>query len=80
MAMTHFMLAVVTGAGIGAGSAYAVQAMHDAPPIERVSYAQQAEAAPLRIVIGLDLSKSNPLVADPDFAAKVAARIFAHFR
>lgn len=75
MAMTHFMLAVVTGAGIGAGSAYAVQAMHDAPPIERVSYAQQAEAAPLRIVIGLDLSKSNPLVADPDFAAKVAARI-----
>lgn len=75
MAMTHFMLAVVTGVGIGAGSAYAMQTMHDAPPIERVSYTQQAELAPHRLVIGLDLSKSNPLVADPDFAAKVATRI-----
>ena len=75
MAMTHFMLAVVTGAGIGAGGAYAVHTTHDAPPVERVAYVQPAQTAPRRVVIGLDLSKSNPLVADPDFAAKVAARI-----
>jgi len=30
-----------------------------------------------RIVIGLDLSKSNPLIADPAFAAKVGERIGA---
>ncbi len=31
--------------------------------------------SPRRIVIGLDISKSNPLVDDAAFAAKVAARI-----
>jgi len=73
--MMRFMLAVVTGTGIGAGGAYAVHAMNAAPPVERASYVDQAQYAPRRIVIGLDLSKSNPLVADSDFAAKVAARI-----
>lgn len=73
--MMRFMLAVVTGAGLGVGGAYAVQTMRAAPPVEQVAYREQAPLAPRRIVIGLDLSKSNPLVADPDFAAKVAARI-----
>jgi len=36
---------------------------------------EQAQIPPQRIVIGLDLSKSNPLIADPEFAAKVAARV-----
>ena len=62
--MMRFMLAVVTGTGIGAGGAYAVHAMNAAPPVERASYVDQAQYAPRRIVIGLDLSKSNPLVAD----------------
>lgn len=75
--MMRFALAVITGTGLGAGGAYAVQAMRDAPRVEQASYVQQAELAPRRIVVGLDLSRSNPLVADPDFAAKVAARISA---
>jgi hypothetical protein len=69
------MLAVVTGVGLGVGSAYAVHVAQAAPRIEPASYTQQADLTPRRIVIGLDLSKSNPLVADPDFAAKVATRI-----
>ena len=73
--MMRVMLAVVTGVGLGAGGAYAVEAMRDAPPIAQASYVEQAEIAPKRVVIGLDLSRSNPLIADPDFAAKVAARI-----
>ena len=73
--MMRFMLAAVTSAGLGAGSAYAMHAMQAAPPIEQVSYRDQVDVAPRRIVIGLDLSKSNPLVSDSDFAAKVATRI-----
>lgn len=34
-----------------------------------------AAETPAHIVIGLDLSSSNPLVADPDYAAKIAERI-----
>lgn len=73
--MMRFMLAAITGTGLGVGGAYAVQSMHAAPPIEQAAYTRPVDLAPRRIVIGLDLSKSNPLVADPDFAAKVAARI-----
>ncbi len=73
--MMRLMLAAATGIGLGAGGAYAVAVMQSAPPVEQVSYTDQAAAAPARLVIGLDLSKSNPLIADPDFAAKVATRI-----
>lgn len=73
--MMRFMLAAITGTGLGVGGAYAVQAMRAAPPIEQAAYTEASDTAPRRIVIGLDLSRSNPLVADPDFAAKVAARI-----
>lgn len=73
--MMRFALAVITGTALGAGGAYAVSAMHNAPRVEQASYMQQSEVTPRRIIVGLDLSKSNPLVADPDFAAKVAARI-----
>ena len=73
--MMRLMLAAATGIGLGAGGAYGVVAMRAAPPVEQVSYVDQAAAAPARLVIGLDLSKSNPLIADPAFAAKVAARI-----
>ena len=73
--MMRLMLAAATGIGLGAGGAYAVAAMRDAPPVAQVSYVEQAQIAPARLVIGLDLSRSNPLIADPAFAAKVAARI-----
>ena len=33
------------------------------------------EPAPAHLIIGLDLSSSNPLVADPAYAAKIADRI-----
>lgn len=73
--MMRFALAVVTGTALGAGGAYAVATMRDAPRVEAVSYVQQSELAPRRVIVGLDLSKSNPLITDPDFATKVAARI-----
>ncbi len=73
--MMRLMLAVVTGLGLGAGGAYAVHVAATAPQIEPAAYTDQVDLTPRRIVIGLDLSKSNPLVADPDFAAKVATRI-----
>ncbi|MBI3676374.1 MAG: hypothetical protein HY243_07120 [Proteobacteria bacterium] len=74
--MMRFMLAVATGAAIGAGGAYGVEAMRHAPAFEHVSYVtEQAQIAPQRLVIGLDISKSNPLVDDQAFAAKVASRI-----
>ncbi|HEV2562140.1 MAG TPA: hypothetical protein VGT78_08345 [Rhizomicrobium sp.] len=70
------MLAIATATAIGAGGAYAVDATRNAPRIELASnMREQAEIAPRRLVIGLDISKSNPLVADPAFAAKVGARI-----
>ncbi len=34
-----------------------------------------AQEAPAHLVIGLDLSSSNPLVADPAYAAKIADRV-----
>lgn len=37
-------------------------------------------ANPERVVIGLDMSTSNPLVADPDHASKVAARVAEKIR
>lgn len=36
---------------------------------------EEEEAAPQQILIGLDLSKSNPLVEDPAYAARVARRL-----
>ena len=46
------------------------------PPVAEAQYASmQAQVPPRRIIIGLDLSKSNPLIAEPEFAAKVAQRV-----
>lgn len=38
----------------------------------------EAAKAGRRLVIGIDLSKSNPLVSDPGFAAKLAERVKQH--
>ena len=73
------MLAVATASAIGAGGAMAVNAAQ--PRIVLASnFTEQAQLAPGRIVIGLDISRSNPLVADPAFAAKVGARIADEIR
>lgn len=72
--MMKIMLAVATAAALSGGGVYAVERASDAHVIE-ASYADQVAAPRMRLVIGLDISKSNPLVADPAFAAKVGTRI-----
>jgi len=69
------MLALVTATGLVGGGALAIQATRDAAPIVMASVDDSAMAAPRRVIIGLDISKSNPLVDDPAFAAKVGLRI-----
>lgn len=69
------MLAFVTATGLLGGGAMAVQAMRDTQPVMVASIDDTALATPRRVIIGLDISKSNPLVDDPAFAAKVGARI-----
>lgn len=73
--MQMTMLAVATAVGLIGGGAMAVDATRNALPIERVSYTDEAERPTQRIVIGIDISKSNPLIDNPAFAAKVAARV-----
>lgn len=74
--MKSFMLAVATGVAVGAGGAYGVEVMRHTPVFEHVNYVtDEAQQVPRRIVIGLDISKSNPLVDDQAFASKVATRI-----
>lgn len=62
-------LAVATAFGLLAGGALAQQMARQSAAFE------QASLHPQRIIIGLDLSLSNPLVDDPAFASRVAARI-----
>jgi hypothetical protein len=61
--MKGFVLGTVTAVAILAGGALAMQ-RGDEPVLH-----------PERIIIGLDLSKSNPLVDNRKFAARVAQRI-----
>lgn len=71
--MRHAMLAVATVAALGVGGAYAQTRM-------AANFNEQSHLAPERIIVGLDISRSNPLVADPAFAAKVGARIADQIR
>ena len=66
--MKSILLAVATAGALLGGGALAMQ-MADVPQ------ADSTVLHPQRIVIGLDLSRSNPLIADPAFAARVSARI-----
>jgi hypothetical protein len=77
--MMRTMLALATATAIGAGGAYAVNAAQPRTQLAE-NFAEQAQLAPQRIVVGLDISRSNPLVADPAFAAKVGARIAGEIR
>jgi hypothetical protein len=79
--MRTAMLAFATASALGAGGAMAVNAAQTAPRVELAStFTEEAHVAPKRIVIGLDISRSNPLVSDSAFAAKVGARIADEIR
>lgn len=72
--MMKVVLAAVTAAALSGGGVYAVERAREARVIE-TSYSDQVATPARRLVIGLDISKSNPLVADPAFAAKVGTRV-----
>jgi len=67
--MKGILLAVATAGALVGGGALAMQIDSSQAQIEG------SELHPQRLIIGLDLSKSNPLIEDPAFAAKVGARI-----
>jgi hypothetical protein len=68
------MLALVTATGLLGGGAYVVHTERATAPLE-VAANEDSGLSPKRLVIGIDISKSNPLVDDSAFAAKVAARV-----
>ena len=76
MAVANILLAAATAVGLVGGGVMAVDAAHSAATYMRVAEAgDQAAVQPKRIIIGIDLSKSNPLIDNPPFAAKVAQRV-----
>ncbi|MBV8977926.1 MAG: hypothetical protein JO261_01385 [Alphaproteobacteria bacterium] len=67
------LFAAVTALGlIGGGVLYAAA---EAPALIQASDDDGQPLAPRRIIVGLDLSRSNPLIADPAFADKVGRRV-----
>ena len=74
--MMRLLLAFTTAVGLSGGGVLAWQAVEHAPRVENAAYFDaDAPLQPKRIIIGLDISKSNPLIDDRDFAAKVGLRI-----
>jgi len=74
--MMRVLLAFTTAVGLAGGGVVAWEAAEHAPRVEKASYFDaDAPLQPKRIIIGLDISMSNPLIDDRDFAAKVALRI-----
>jgi hypothetical protein len=71
----RFMLAVATAAAFMGGTTMAVPQARQLAGITPVSYTEQAQIPAKRIVIAIDLSRSNPLIDDASFASKVAARV-----
>lgn len=77
--MQTMLAAITVFALIGGGAMALDAAKHEhAMPISYLD--DQAERPARRLVIGIDLSKSNPLIDDPQFAAKVGARIADEIR
>jgi hypothetical protein len=68
------LLAFATAFGLAGGGVMAVDATRNVE-VAQATLFDQAAIPPKRLIIGLDISKSNPLVDDDRFAAKVAARI-----
>ena len=77
--LINTMLAVATAAALVGGGYVAADAARTADAALRAMpanyYSDHANIAPRRVVIAIDLSKSNPLIDNPDFAAKVADRV-----
>ena len=71
--MKTIFLAVATAAALVGGAALAMQVGSEPSYDQNVLH-------PQRVIIGLDLSLSNPLIDDPTFAARVAARIADRIR
>jgi len=67
--MRRLVLGTVTAVALVIGGALAMQVSRGATGDD------QNTLHPERIIIGLDLSKSNPLVDDPAFAARVGQRV-----
>lgn len=67
--MRGFVLGTVTAVALVAGGALAMQVSRNTAAFD------QNTLHPERVIIGLDLSKSNPLVDNPAFAARVAQKI-----
>ncbi|MEI9995944.1 MAG: hypothetical protein WDM91_15220 [Rhizomicrobium sp.] len=68
------LLAATTAFGLLGGGVLATLASRDADFVQ-ASLTDEVAIPAQRLVIGLDISKSNPLVDDQAFAAKVAARV-----
>jgi hypothetical protein len=73
--MQTLLLAAATAVGLIGGGALAVETMSSSGTVQVADAGDSVQLSPKRIVIGLDLSKSNPLIDNPAFAAKVARRI-----
>ncbi len=75
------LLAAATAVGLLGGGVMAVDAAKSANAYLRVAEAgDQVAVAPRRIIIGIDLSKSNPLIDNPPFAEKVGQRVASEVR
>jgi hypothetical protein len=68
------LLAATAAMGLLGGGVLAVQVERE-NAVQVASLDDEAAIAPRRLIIGLDISKSNPLIDDQAFAAKVAVRI-----
>lgn len=69
--MKAIMLAVATAVALAGGATLATRVAAQRPPAD----SELGTLHPQRIIIGLDLSKSNPLIDNQEFAAKVGARL-----
>jgi hypothetical protein len=67
-------VAITSVAGIAVGGANARAQSFSWSPFQQVSQ-PAPQLQPKTVLIGLDLSRSNPLVRDPGYAARVAERI-----
>ena len=73
----QIMLTVATAVALIGGGAMAIDASHNRLPVTPIGYTDEADRPASRIVIGIDLSKSNPITESQEFAAKVGARVAA---
>ena len=73
LAIVTLFAVVFSGLYLGTPGGFAGMAAWAAPSDARL----EAEKPKKRIIIGLDLSQSNPIVSDVQFAAKLATRVSA---